>query len=135
MLRKDAKIELIRRVPLFARCSKRELGMVALLADEIDMPEGRELTHQGRRGHEFMILVAGAADVQRDGKVINKLGPGDFVGEIALVTGRSRTATVATRTPSRVLVINAPAFRGLLARAPTIQSRVMDAVAERRPAV
>ena len=134
MLRKDAKIELIKRVPLFERCSKRELGMIALLADELELPEGRELTHQGSRGREFVILVEGGADVVRNGKVVNKLESGDFFGEISLVTGRPRTATVVTRRRSRLLVMHSPAFRALLRDSPPIQAKVLEAVVARLPA-
>ena len=88
MLRKNAKIELIKRVPLFARCSKRELEEIASLADELDMPAGRKLTDEGEIGHEFVVLVSGAATVKRNGRTINRLSGGDFLGEIALVTGR-----------------------------------------------
>ena len=133
MLRKDAKIELIKRVPLFARCSKRELGMIAMLADELELPEGRELTHQGSRGQEFVILVEGGADVVRNGKVVNKLESGDFFGEISLVTGRPRTATVVTRRRSRLLVLHSPAFRALLRDSPSIQAKVLEAVVARLP--
>ena len=134
MLRKDAKIDLIKRVPLFARCTKRELAEIALLADEIDIPAGRELARQGRAGKEFVILVEGSASVTRNGRVINRLGPGDFFGEIALVTGRRRTATVTTRKPSRVLVMSSPAFRTLLRDSHSIQAKVLEAVIARLPA-
>jgi CRP/FNR family cyclic AMP-dependent transcriptional regulator len=134
MLRKDAKIELIKRVPLFSRCTKRELGMIALLADELDLPEGRELTHQGSRGQEFVILVEGGADVVRNGKVVNKLKSGDFFGEISLITGRPRTATVVTRRRSRLLIMHSPAFRALLRDSPSIQAKVLEAVVARLPA-
>ena len=131
MLRKDAKIELIKRVPLFERCSKRELGVIALLADELELPEGRELTHQGSRGQEFVILVEGGADVTRNGELINKLGPGDFLGEISVVTGWPRTATVTTRTPSRLLVMSSQALRSLLHRMPQVQAKVLDTLVAR----
>ncbi len=134
MLRKNAKIELIKRVPLFQRCSGRELAEVAALADEVDLPAGRELTSEGRTGREFVILVEGVADVTRKGKNVNELGPGDFLGEISLVTGRPRTATVTTRTPARLLVIGAPAFKALLRDMPGMQAKVLEAVAERLPA-
>jgi CRP/FNR family transcriptional regulator, cyclic AMP receptor protein len=131
MLRKNAKIELLKRVPLFAGCSKRELGEIAMLADELDLPDSRNLTRQGTGGWEFIVLVEGAADVFRDGRSVNELGPGDFVGEISLVTGRPRTATVRTRGPSRILVLTAAGFRALMRDVPTIQGKVLAALAAR----
>jgi CRP/FNR family transcriptional regulator, cyclic AMP receptor protein len=133
MLRKNTKIELIKRVPLFERCSKRELEEIASIADELDLPADRNLTKEGSTGHEFVVLVEGAADVRRNGRKINTLGAGDFLGELALVTGRPRTATVTTTAPSRLLVITASSFRKLLRDAPAIQSKVLEAVASRLP--
>ena len=133
MLRKNAKTELLKGVPLFGRCSKRELAEIASLADELDMPQGRELTHQGARGREFVVLVEGTADVKRNGRRINSLREGDFLGEIALVTGAPRTATVTTTAPSRLLVISAAAFRQLMRDVPSIQLKVLEALAERVP--
>ena len=133
LLHKDAKIELLKSVPLFSGCSKDELAQIASLADELDLPGERELTHEGSTGKEFVILVEGEADVMRDGNLIAGLGPGDFVGEIALVTGQPRTATVRTRGSSRVLVMSAQAFRTLMHDVPSIQAHVLMAVAARLP--
>lgn len=133
MLRKNAKLELLKRVPLFADCSKRELETVAAIADELTMPAGRELTKEGARGAEFVVLAEGAADVRRRGRKVNTLGSGDFLGEIALITGTPRTATVTTTAPSRVLVMTAPAFRRLLRDSPSLQLKVLDALARRLP--
>jgi CRP/FNR family transcriptional regulator, cyclic AMP receptor protein len=134
MLRKNAKIQLMKRVPLFQDLSARELAEVAALADEIDLPAGRKLTNEGRSGKEFVVIVDGVADVTRGGKAINKLGPGDFLGEIALVTGKPRTATVTTRSPATLLVLSAQAFRSLLGKMPSIQAKVLNTLAERLPA-
>jgi CRP-like cAMP-binding protein len=133
MLRKNAKIELLKRVPLFERCSKNELGQIATLADELHLPEARNLTSEGTGGYEFIVLVEGAADVLRKGKVVNELGPGDFVGEIALVTGQPRTATVKTRGPSRILVLTAAGFRSLMREVPSLQDKVLAALTARIP--
>ena len=133
MLRKNAKVELISRVPLFAGCSKRELSEIASLADELVMPAGRKLAAEGKTGYEFVVIVEGAADVKRGGRFVNRLKAGDFLGEIALVTGRKRTATVTTTEPSRLLVLTAQAFRTLLRDLPSLQLKVLDAVAERLP--
>jgi CRP-like cAMP-binding protein len=133
MLRKNAKVELIKSVPLFARCSKKELGEIAGLADELDVDAGQTLTKQGTSGREFLVIAEGAADVVRNGKKVNSLRSGDFLGEIALITAAPRTATVETTEPSRLLVINAADFRRLLRRTPSMQAKVMEALAERLP--
>jgi len=133
VLRKNAKIDLISRVPLFAGCSKRELGEIASLADELALPAGRKLTAEGASGQEFVVLVDGAAEVKRGGRLIARLGPGDFLGEISLVTGRKRTATVTTTAPSRLLVVSAPGFRRLMRALPTLHVKVLEALAARLP--
>jgi CRP-like cAMP-binding protein len=133
MLRKNAKIELLKRVPLFERCSKRELAEIAALADELDLPAARDLTRQGSGGYEFIVLVEGEADVLRGVRKVNELGPGDFIGEIALITGEPRTATVKTRGPSRVLVITASGFRTLMNDVPSIKDKVLAALTARIP--
>jgi CRP/FNR family transcriptional regulator, cyclic AMP receptor protein len=131
VLRKNAKIELIKRVPLFSHCSKKELGLVAQIADEIDLPEGKTLMREGDRGREFFVLVEGSADVRRRNRKVNTLGGGDFFGEIALVSQRPRTATVTTSSPVRALVVTEQSFRSLLARAPDVQRKVLQALADR----
>jgi CRP/FNR family cyclic AMP-dependent transcriptional regulator len=133
MLRKNAKLELIKRVPLFSGCSKRELEEIAAIADELSLAEGKELTREGARGQEFLVLIDGSADVRRKGRKINTLGAGDFLGEIALVTGAPRTATVTTTSPSRMLVVTARDFRSLLRHMPSLQLKVLEALASRLP--
>jgi CRP-like cAMP-binding protein len=133
MLRKNAKIELLKRVPLFERCSQRELAEIAMLADELDLPSARDITKEGESGREFIILIEGEADVVRGVRVIAELGPGDFVGEIALVSGRPRTATVRTRGRARVLVVGASAFHTLMRDVPSIKDKVLAAVTARIP--
>ena len=125
-------MELIRTVPLFAGCSKRELAEIASIADEIDLPEGRVLINEGDLGHEFFVLIDGTADVRRRGRKIRTVGPGDWVGEIALLSDTARrTATVTATSPVRTLVIADRQFRALLRRSPEIQLKVLQVVAER----
>ena len=133
MLRKNAKVELIKRVPLFSGLSKRELAEVASIADELTLAEGTELTHEGAAGHEFLVLVEGTADVRRKGRKVNTLDSGDFLGEIALVTGAPRTATVTTTSPARMLVITARDFKALLRGTPPLQLKILGAIASRLP--
>ena len=90
------------------------------------------LITEGDRGREFFVLVGGAADVRRKGRV-NTMGPGDFFGEIALLADRPRTATVTTTAPTHLLVLTDRAFRRFLKDLPSIQLKVLTALAERRP--
>jgi CRP-like cAMP-binding protein len=131
VLRRDAKVELLKRVPLFAGCSKKELGEIAMVADEIDVGAGQVLTAEGDSGREFFVLVDGAADVRRNGRKVSALGSGDFFGEIALVSDRPRTATVTTTVPVRLLVVTDRAFRELMRKVPSIQLKVLTALADR----
>jgi CRP/FNR family transcriptional regulator, cyclic AMP receptor protein len=132
VLRRNQKVELLKKVPLFSRCSKRELAEIATLADEVDLREGKELIREGASGREFFILLEGRADVTKDGKRINQMGPGEFFGEIALVAPSPvRTATVKATTPVRVLVVTAQNFRRLLTGSPEIKLKVLEALAER----
>ena len=131
MLHRNQKVELIKRVPLFANCSKHELEEIAHIADEIDLSAGKEMTKEGSRGREFFVLLEGDADVTKDGQSINKLSAGDFFGEIALVSDTPRTATVTATSPVRALVITDRSFRRLLDESPEIQRKVLVALAER----
>src|SRR5919108_3107448 len=129
-LGKSSKAAAISRVPLFSRCSKKQLNEIAQLADEIDLPAGRRLTKEGGLGREFFVILEGRADVRRSDQLIGSLGNGDFFGEIALVTDTPRTATVTTTTPVRVLVVPTREFRQLLNTSPDIQGKILQAVAE-----
>ncbi len=130
-LRKNAKVELIREIPLFKHCTRKELEEIAAIADELDLKKGTELTKGGKAGREFFAIVEGTANVLIGGKQINSVRQGDFLGEIALITGRPRTATVKATSPVRVLVITARNFRALLEKHPEIQRKVLVSVAER----
>lgn len=130
-LHKDAKAELIRSLPLFADCTPPEVAEVAAIADEIDLGAGRKLTTENADGQEFVVIIEGSANVTQGDTVINEMHSGDFFGEIALLTGQPRTATVVATTPVHALVIEGHAFRRLLEDAPDIKAKVERAFAER----
>jgi CRP/FNR family transcriptional regulator, cyclic AMP receptor protein len=130
-LRRDAKIDLLRHVPLFAGLSKRELAQLGAIADELDLPEGRVLIREGSRGYEFFALVEGRVKVAKKERRVSTLRDGDFFGEIALVTDVPRTSTVTAETPVRVLVMTKRDFERLLSEQPRIQQRVLQALAIR----
>ena len=130
-LGKNAKIELLKRVPLFAGCSKAELREVALSADEIGLREGHVLTREGRPGREFFVLVEGTVRVTQAGKKLADLSGGDWFGEIAILTHTPRTATVTATTPVRVLVVTDRAFRRVVETMPRIALKVLASVGQR----
>ncbi len=130
-LQKDAKIELLKGVPLFSGCTKSELQQVARLADELDLDAGATLIREGERGREFIVVAEGTVRVTRAGKTLRELGAGDFIGEIALVVDRPRSATVTATSPVRLLVLTDRAFGRLLEQAPSISPKVMRSLGER----
>jgi CRP/FNR family transcriptional regulator, cyclic AMP receptor protein len=130
-LRRDAKIELLKRVPLFSECSKSELREIAKTADELDIRQGTVLTREGRTAKEFFVLVDGTAEVTKAGKKIADLGAGDWFGEIALITNSPRTATVTATSPGDVLVITDRRFRSVVETMPSIALKVLSTVGER----
>ena len=130
-LHKDAKMELLKQVPLFAKLDKKGLQDVAHIADELDLPAGKEMATEGDRGREFFVLLKGEAEVTKNGTRINTMKEGDFFGEIALISKMPRTATVTATTNVDVLVITERAFDSLMKKSPDIGRSVAEALAER----
>jgi CRP-like cAMP-binding protein len=131
ILRRDAKVKLISRVPLFDGCSGRELAQVAGIAQQIDVPEGTVMIREGEPGRDFFALVEGSVDVRKGKRRIAALGPGDFVGEIALLTDAPRTATVRATSPVSALRMTRQGFSTLLDASPRMRGKVIKTLADR----
>jgi len=131
LVRADRRVELIRGLPLFELCSKRDLRRIAALADERELDAGTELIREGEPGREFYVVVEGEIDVRRGTRRVAQLGAGSFVGEIALLSRSPRTATVLARTPLRVLAIEGRDFVELLDSLPELWLKVARALADR----
>jgi CRP-like cAMP-binding protein len=127
----DPKLELLQRVPLLAGLGSRELEEVGRLVDEIDLPQGRVLTQEGKSGGEFFVIVDGSVRVERGGRLLREMGPGEFLGEISLIDDGPRTATATTTTPVRLFVIAHRQFHSLLDRFPGIQTHILKTMALR----
>ena len=132
MRQEDEKLDLIRKIPLFSACSSDELREIAAIADELNFREGKILTRQGGPGREMFILLEGTVKVERNGEQINTLGPGDFLGEGALILGKPRNATITSTSPLRALVISEGNYKQLLLDG-RIADVVHDTLAERAP--
>lgn len=119
------------RVPLFERCSRRELSRVASLMTPLEMAEGSVLTRQGDPGNQCFVIIEGTVDVRIDDRTVAELGAGEVVGEMALLDGRPRTATVRARTPLRLEVLDRREFMSLLENTPSVTLKLLKTLAER----
>ncbi len=122
-------------VPIFSGCSKRELAIIAHAAKEVSHKEGTVIAREGERGIGLFLILEGQCKVTIGGRTKAKLGPGDFFGEVALLDGGPRTATVTALTPVRLVGITGWVFRGLLMEHPNIALKTLEAVAGRLRAV
>lgn len=131
MAQTNPKIELLRRVPMFAGCKSDALEEIGKLADEVDVPDGYTLIHEGTFGEQFFMIVDGRVRIDRGGQTITTMGPGQFLGEIALIDKGRTTATATTEGPTKLFVLGHQAFNSLLDRSPAIRLEVMNALAAR----
>ena len=117
-------------VPLFSSCSNRELQKIARAADEITVDEGREIVTQGATGHEAFIIIDGTARVVRNDQEIATMGPGDYFGELALLDGGPRTASVVATSPMTLLVLGQREFAGLIDEVPGLAHKILTSLAQ-----
>ena len=119
------------RVPLFSGCSRRDLQTIARVVKDIDHAEGTVVAREGEPGVGLFVIVDGTADVTIGGKKKASLGPGDFFGEIALLDGGPRTATVTATSDIQMLGLTEWVFRGLMQEHPTIAVKTLQQMAGR----
>lgn len=132
---RDAKVALLRNVDLFSTCSKSELAKVASLVDEVDLPAGKVITRQGARGLEFFVIAGGDVSVTMPDDSEVTLGAGSFFGEMSLLDGGPRVATVTAATDVHLLIVDRQAFRTLLATTPSVSEKLLAELARRLRAV
>jgi len=121
----------LRSSPLFEGLSRKQLAEIARLSDDLEVPAGTVMCEEGSRGREFFVIIAGEAAVTRGGRRVATIGAGEFFGEIALLERVRRTATVTALTPLSFFVVSAEAFGSLLEADPTIERRLLHALARR----
>ncbi len=127
----DPRVERLRRVPLFAGCTDKQLQFIAGRVDELDLAKGTVLCREGQSGGDFFILLSGAADVTADGKTLRTLREGEFFGEIAVIDNGPRSATVTVREPARALVLGPAQLRDIHHQNAEIATTMLYAVVER----
>jgi CRP-like cAMP-binding protein len=130
-LRRDVKVALLRKVPLFERVSQKELGRIAAISSEVSYPQGVALLREGTRDDGFFILLQGEVDVRQGVRLLQTLKRGQFFGEIGLLASVPRTATVTTGTQIDALFISGSEFKRLLRDSPTLALKVLEELADR----
>ena len=117
--------ETLARIPIFSECSKKELKAISRLVTPVEVRAGKVLTQEGDPGREFMIIASGTATVRRAGRKIATLGPGDFFGELSVLAGVPRTATVTADTEMVVEALNRQEFSSLLDESPAMAKKIL----------
>jgi CRP-like cAMP-binding protein len=124
----------LRALPLFAETSRQELTLIGQLLTRLTLPAGKTLVREGARGNEFMIIVEGTAEVKQDGQLIATIGPGELVGEMALLNSSgsgTRNATVTALTQLVIFVGSPFEFRQMMYAAPSVADKVHQTAASR----
>jgi CRP-like cAMP-binding protein len=124
-MRRDERAALLKGVDLFSGCSSQELRRLASLSTEVDAPSGTVLAQEGEPGNEFFIIVSGQAKASRNGVTLAALSPTAFFGELALLDGGERTATVVAETDLRLLVLSRAEFRELCRSYPSVMNKML----------
>jgi len=124
-------IELLGQVPLFSGLSRRDLRRLAEHADEVSYRERETIVDAGQLGGTFYVILEGEAKVARNGRTVSRLGPGEFFGEIALLDGGPRTASVVAETPVVAVRIFKRSFDEVVSQEPSVASKILAVVARR----
>jgi CRP/FNR family cyclic AMP-dependent transcriptional regulator len=126
------RTDALARVPVFAGLSRRSLERIARIAKDVELRPGQVLIEPRAKGSGMFVLLEGAVVVGTRGKRRRELGPGDIVGELALLTADAqRTARVRATTPVRCLAIARGDFRRILTDEPRVAIQVLETVAAR----
>jgi CRP-like cAMP-binding protein len=123
--RSAIRIEHVQQTSLFSSCTKDELRMIASLTTMKDVASGAVLAEQGKPGREFFVVTEGSATASRNGAWLAELGPGSFFGELALLDGGPRTATVVADTDMTLLVLSRTEFKSLQFSAPSVAYKML----------
>jgi CRP/FNR family cyclic AMP-dependent transcriptional regulator len=128
---KDTHLDKLGDVPLFSACSRKDLQRIAKASDEVEVSAGRVLVDQGKTGHEFFLILEGNATVRANNRKVASLGPGDYFGELALLSREPRDASVTADTDMRLLILGQREFTGLLDSIPGLASKILAIMARR----
>jgi CRP-like cAMP-binding protein len=127
----DDKIDRLEEVAMLAGCSRRQLRAIARISEVIEVAEGTVLARSGQPGEEFFLILDGSAHVEVSARKRARLQPGQYFGEMSLLDGGPRSATVVADTPLRLLVIKRRDFSTLLREAPELTQSLLATLSRR----
>ncbi len=130
-MKRDAKIDMLAKVPLFAGFSRKQLGDVARHTDEAEYAKGAEIARQGEVGREAFVVVSGSVMVRRNGRKVASVGPGGVVGEMGIIDSEPRTADIVAEADTTVLVVGNREFKGLVDEYPTLHWKILRSLSSR----
>lgn len=123
--------DVLRSVPLFQGMTDRAIEAIAGLAEDAEFPAGAELTREGSSGESFIVIVTGRAAVDVGGRQVRELSAGEYLGEISLIDGGPRTATVTATEPIQALIVPRVGFEKLMNDYPVVRLDVLNALTHR----
>jgi CRP/FNR family transcriptional regulator/CRP/FNR family cyclic AMP-dependent transcriptional regulator len=127
----DARIRHLQRVPLFSGFDEAELRRVAELSRIVEVPAGTVVTQIGEPGNSFFVIIDGAVAVRTPVGAGSQLKPGDFFGEMSLLDGEPRSATIVAATDLRLLIVDRAQFWRLLDEAPDLIRGILMTLSRR----
>ncbi len=131
MKAKRSAVEHLKAIALFSACTGKELELIGTTATQLRFPAGEVLAREGATGHEFIVIVDGTARVEIGGRTVATIGPGEFFGEIALLDGGPRTATIVAETDLVAEVIGQREFTMLVEGSPHLAKNLLIGLARR----
>ena len=130
-INQDEKMRRLEEVPMFADCTRKQLRAVAAISKVVELPAGTVLTRTGEPGDAFFVIVDGSATVEVSPRKRSRLSPGAFFGEMSLLDGEPRSATVRAETAVRLLVIQRLNFQALLREVPDLLHKILVTLTRR----
>ena len=127
----DDRVDRLEEVNLLAGCSRKQLRAIAKISEIIEVPADTMLARLGQAGEEFFLILDGSAHVEVSPRKRSRLGPGQYFGEMSLLDGGPRSATVVADTPLRLLVIKRRNFSTLLREAPDLTQNLLATLSRR----
>lgn len=131
MARSDRKLEHLQQTWLFSGLARRELLLVGRASDEVSVPAGKVLVSEGARGREFFLILDGTASVRRGNRKVATLRPGQYFGELSLLDGQPRSATVVADSPMTLMVLGAREFSTIAREVPSVAQKLLATMAAR----